>query len=62
MNPEQELRDALRGDLERHADRDVHFFAGFVTSWVARSVPLTLVEELVDQLDAASGRTHDPRD
>lgn len=53
MSAEQELRDALRRDLERHADRDVHMFAGFVISWVARNVPLTLVEQLVDQLDAA---------
>lgn len=53
VSPEQNLRASLRRDLERHADRDVHMFAGFVVSWVTRNVPLNQVEDLVDQLDAA---------
>lgn len=53
MNGEQELRDALRRDLERHADRDVHFTIGFMISFLTRNAPLTLVEEHVDHLDAA---------
>ncbi|NIK57908.1 hypothetical protein [Kribbella shirazensis] len=53
MSAEQELRDALQRDLYRHADQDVHMFAGFMISWVTRNVPLTQVEELADQLDAA---------
>lgn len=49
--PEQELRAALRRDLRRHADRTPTFFIGFVIAWVVRKLPLTAVEDLLDQLE-----------
>jgi hypothetical protein len=48
---EQELRESLLDDLMRHLDRDVHR-SGYIVAFVARQMPLALVEQLVDELDS----------
>jgi hypothetical protein len=48
---EQELRSALKRDLRQHADRTPTFFIGFVIAWVTRKLPLTAVEDLLDQIE-----------
>jgi hypothetical protein len=51
VNTEQELRRQLQEDLLRFLDRDVHI-SGYVVAYVARTMPLELLERLVDELDA----------
>jgi hypothetical protein len=52
-NAEQELRASLQEDLLRHLDR--HENAGYIVAFVAKQMPLTLVEQLVDELDSVYG-------
>jgi len=53
MSGEQELRASLQEDLLRHLDQ--HENAGYIVAFVARRMPLELVEQLVDELDSVYG-------
>ena len=50
---EGHARVSARAAFERMAARDVHLFAGFVTSWLAHNLTVDQLAELVEQLDRA---------
>ena len=50
---EGHARAAARASFERTADRDVHFFAGFVAAWMTHNLTPAQLAELVEQLDRA---------
>jgi hypothetical protein len=50
---EGRARVSARASFARMADRDVHSFAGFLTSWLADNLTMQQLADLVEQLDAA---------